>query len=327
MNGTILVSAIAIIFILALLWFVATQILFKKSKLSLELPELPELLKLGENKKDQESPYEDHFIIDSFSLFYKNWTKSDSEDVYVLIHGIGASHYTWRFMVERFFEKGSVLAIDLAGFGASTKNPNFSHSIHDQSTLVHQMLTELVGNKNIYLVGSSMGASISMYLSCLHPDNYRKLCLISPAVAPYRARFLHIPSIFVATKMIGKHVANRSFIERLVKRTVSNQALVTSDVVDQYYAPYKENVDAMLCFVRATEIFTDAKLWDEFAHLKAECLLVWGKEDKVTPERHRKRFLKRFPKWKQAVHPKAGHHVQEDEPEWLFEKIDRFLNN
>lgn len=271
---------------------------------------------------DFETGYSD---ILGHEIFYQHFM-NQKVNTFVLIHGIGASHYCWRFLPALLRSLGNVMILDLPGFGNSSKNPDYSHDINDQAKVVHEFL-EFHKIKNPILVGSSMGGSISLWMSYLYPQAYKKLVLVSPAVAPLRARLVHTPSVFTVAKFIGEKVLSRKLIENIVKRLVVRQNLVSDEAIDTYYEPYKNNPDAMLCFIKATNIFKEVDIWKKLESLKADVLLTWGKEDLITPFRHTKRFKKVFPEWTYKYHPFAGHHIQEDDPEWLVKQMEDWVSS
>lgn len=276
--------------------------------------------------KNDELPDEGLFCkIGNFKIRY-NYIDKSSDKTFVLVHGIGASKYCWRYFIPLVETLGNVLVMDLPGFGESTKQPDFSHDVISQAELIHQLI-EKTCSEEVVLVGSSMGGTISMAMANKFPQKYKKMILLSPGLAPIRARFLHIPSIFVVSKWVGEKVASRNFIKKIVERTVYDQNLVTDEVVDQYYQFYENNMDAILCFVKASENFTDGSLWQKIEGVTADVLLLWGKKDAITPYRYMNRFLKRYPNWDSKVKPDCGHHLQEECPEWLFEHTAKFLKD
>lgn len=254
-----------------------------------------------------------------------NYIDTKKTKTFVLIHGIGASKYCWRHMLDQLSKIGNVLSLDLPGFGESSKHPEYSHDVYSQAKLIHDLIKTKLDSE-IILVGSSMGGSITLSMAKHFPEDYKRVVLISPGLAPYRARFLHIPSIFAVSKWLGESLATRNFIKKIVQKTVFDQNLVTDEVIDNYYKYYQGNKEAILCFVKAAQNFTDSSLYKEFENVQAEALLVWGTKDAITPFRHQKRFMKMYPNWQAVVFVDKGHHVQEEAPVELFNEINKFLN-
>ncbi len=61
--------------------------------------------------------------VENFTIHYLQTGKGPH---LVLLHGIGASTFTWRFLIPLFSKKYTVTIIDIPGFGKSSKDPVFS---------------------------------------------------------------------------------------------------------------------------------------------------------------------------------------------------------
>ncbi|MEK7355356.1 MAG: alpha/beta fold hydrolase, partial [Bdellovibrionota bacterium] len=58
----------------------------------------------------------------------------------VLLHGIGASVYIWRFLFPILQKRHRVTAIDIAGFGKSAKDPRRDYGLDAQAELLTRAL-------------------------------------------------------------------------------------------------------------------------------------------------------------------------------------------
>jgi pimeloyl-ACP methyl ester carboxylesterase len=54
-------------------------------------------------------------------------------------------------------------------------------------------------------------------------------------------------------------------------------------------------------------------------------LLLHGEDDKVISPRVSKSALKHLPGAKLKTLRDGGHHLQEDDPQWVFERVSEFL--
>ena len=82
----------------------------------------------------------------------------------LLIHGFGASTYTWRHIAPELARTHRVIAVDLKGFGQSDKPFDSRYSVFDQA----ELLAELIEEKdlhNLTLVGHSFGGGIALMLA------------------------------------------------------------------------------------------------------------------------------------------------------------------
>ena len=101
----------------------------------------------------------------------------------VLIHGFGASFYSWREIINKFSENYRVIAIDLKGFGLSDKPEDSNYSVKEQSNIVKSII-KINDLKDIILVGHSFGGAVSLVtcLDLIETDNpIKKLILLDSA--------------------------------------------------------------------------------------------------------------------------------------------------
>ena len=98
----------------------------------------------------------------------------------VLLHGIGASVYIWRFVFPLLQSRHRVTAFDFAGFGKSSKDARRSYGLDAQAKLIAEALTAL-GIDKADLVGSSMGGAIALWMGKLWPARFANVIGLGPA--------------------------------------------------------------------------------------------------------------------------------------------------
>jgi pimeloyl-ACP methyl ester carboxylesterase len=90
--------------------------------------------------------------------------RDSGENMIFLIHGLGCSkesfHLFWDF---RDFDGYSVLALDLPGFGESSKSNTFSYTMEAQARICAEILTKFL-NKKLHIVAHSMGGVVALLL-------------------------------------------------------------------------------------------------------------------------------------------------------------------
>ncbi|MEZ4873623.1 MAG: alpha/beta fold hydrolase [Bdellovibrionales bacterium] len=79
------------------------------------------------------------------------------------MHGLGASVYIWRFIFKPLAKYFRVTALDLPGFGRSSK-PIADYGLDAQSDRLLTALDRL-DIKTAHFVGSSMGGALSLWLA------------------------------------------------------------------------------------------------------------------------------------------------------------------
>lgn len=108
----------------------------------------------------------------------------------LLIHGLGASTYSWEQTADSLSQAGYwVIAVDLPGFGYSSRQTGIDHSQKQRSQLVWQLLQtfenqipDQAQNQNWTLIGHSMGAGTVAAMALAEPELTAQLVLVDGAL-------------------------------------------------------------------------------------------------------------------------------------------------
>ena len=79
----------------------------------------------------------------------------------ILLHGFGASAYSWRFLGPVLAKDHRVLTIDLKGFGLSAKPEDGKYALRDQA----DMVAEFIRARDLHdlvVIGHSMGGGVTL---------------------------------------------------------------------------------------------------------------------------------------------------------------------
>lgn len=258
-----------------------------------------------------------------------HYTQSGSGPHVVLIHGIAASLYVWRFIVPELSKKYTVTAIDLPGFGFSSKDPNHDYGLDSQSDAVSEFLTE-IGINEARLVGSSMGGAVALWMGKKHPERFKDIVTISPSTNPKLMRYFDVlplplmrPIVPLANRF--RYLATPRATKLLYSRVISNQALATEETISAYLRPFLEADHSLTTLLKSTRLIADRRLPGELKSLQNRILVLWGEKDKLVPHIYLKELIEHIPTAIFETHPTAGHHSMEDDPEWVLEKIQNFF--
>lgn len=241
----------------------------------------------------------------------------------LLIHGIGASVICWRQVWRLLTKHYRVTAIDLPGFGQSSKKIESQYDLDSQTQRVAQFL-EALDIKKSYVIGSSLGGAVSMWLARTRPDLVSRLIGIAPAV---NHRLIRInPHRWWVFVHVFKYFAATPFLVRLINRRVSSKHKDTSlDTILEYYAPYHKNPTAAVTFWKSLDLIRDPRLPDELKHIECPTLIMYGGWDRVI----KKDFISNLPdiisNSRVVYHESGGHQLMTDEPEFVADEIKKFL--
>lgn len=103
--------------------------------------------------------------INSHKIHFQCCFSPLSSDVVLFIHGLACSHESFRNVFDKdYFPGKSLLIVDLAGFGKSSKPDSFSYSMEGQASLLEKLLS-LLPEWNIHIAAHSMGGAVALLFS------------------------------------------------------------------------------------------------------------------------------------------------------------------
>lgn len=239
----------------------------------------------------------------------------------LLLHGIGANLLCWRGLWPLLSDHFQVIALDLPGFGRSSKHGS-GFGLDEQAERLEKFVAAK-GIKTYHLVGNSMGANLALWLTARSPRSVLSLTVIAPATSP---RLVPLPLHGLA--WLARPLAlliSRATIRWAHRRTVNNKSLVDQTRVTETWHTYGRNQEAIESFLRATWAIRDPRLRQALKTLPTEVLILWGENDSLVPRSVIDDLRATLPKAHVKIHPSGGHHLQEDEPSWVKNELDLFL--
>lgn len=256
-----------------------------------------------------------------------------SDQVIVLIHGLGTNMKCWIKNIPALSQKYRVIAVDLVGYGKSDKG-YYPYSMPFHATVIAELL-DAMNIEKATLVGHSMGGQIAMTTALNYPDHVDKLVLISPAgfekftdgegawmkkaVTPEAVHDTQIRTIDINLKSnFYKTPKDADFFvtERIQMRGAKD--------FDEYCYAVSKNVAAMI----------DYPVWDNLENIKHKTLIIFGENDGLIPNPYlhggktvdvAKIGQSKIPNNQLIMIPKCGHLVPFEKFELVNEAIARFM--
>jgi pimeloyl-ACP methyl ester carboxylesterase len=149
----------------------------------------------------------------------------------LLIHGLGGTKASFFDTAAALSRRYRVHAVDLPGFGGSSKPLVASYGPAFQAKAVIGMMDAL-DIETAHLVGNSMGGRVAIEVGLRRPDRVGGIALLSPAVAFVR-RDWHWAVRFARPELgMLPHSLGRSRIERTFWALVADRDLVDPTLAD-----------------------------------------------------------------------------------------------
>ena len=241
----------------------------------------------------------------------------------LLIHGLGASTFTFRRIFPDLARRFRVVALDLKGFGFSER-PDGDYALSTQATLVRGVMDGL-GIEKASVLGHSMGGAVAMRLALACPGRVERLILASSASdvelgrriwgAAVMSRLLPLAAPFT--------LHNRRFRELSLKSGYHDPDRCAEEAIEGYMLPGR-----VRGYLRALGSTMADWRRDPSLHptdITQPTLVLWGAEDRWLPPSRGERLHKLIAGSRLALVEDGGHLFLEEQPEASLHLIEEFL--
>ncbi len=230
-------------------------------------------------------------------------TGGEGEPV-VMIHGFASSLETWDAVRPAIEKNRRIISMDLKGFGW-TDRPEGDYSPEAQARLVLGLMTQR-GVDRATIVAHSWGASVALAVALMSPERVQRMALYDAWV--YEAQ---LPPFFHWSRApgVGEALFSLYYPERADERmslAFYDRSLVSEPLVEAVEAALERpgTLAAALAAVRGQRY---AQVEGRYRTVKQKVLLLWGREDLVTPLSYGERLAHDLPGSRLIVYPTCGH--------------------
>ena len=214
--------------------------------------------------------------VGEFNIRYYEGGPADGETV-LMLHGFGGSRDTWLRFSRQLTDQYHVIALDLPGFGESSK-PNVSYDVASQVERLHALIQAL-GVRKLHLIGNSMGGHIAALYSARHAEEVLSLALLNNAgvTAPIKSEMIQRVQRGESNPLVVRKLEDFDVLMDLVfatppdmpgpmKRHFAEQSMANREHYDRIFAQLRERY---------------VPLEPELPRIQVPTLLLWGDQDRV----------------------------------------------
>lgn len=258
------------------------------------------------------------------------------EKTLLFIHGLATYLPSWYPQIEALKLENRCIAIDLPGYGRSSKG-DYSSTMDFYADVLHQFIAKL-NLKNVVLVGHSMGAQVAVSTVLKYSELFKDLILLAPAgfetFRPEHADLLRnattVDLICGATTEQIRNNWKLNFYEMppSVEFMIQDRIKMI-DASD--FRLYGQSV------VRGVYGMLGAPVFDRLQEIKTRTLVVYGENDSLIPNKYLNPHLTtrvvakagtaQIPNALLKMVPETGHFLSFDKPGEINDLIREFLKN
>jgi 2-hydroxy-6-oxonona-2,4-dienedioate hydrolase len=265
---------------------------------------------------------QDAAVADKWATVYGikiHYLEAGSGPAVILLHGLGGDASNWAQNIGPLSQKYRVIVPDQIGFGKSEK-PLINYRV---ATLVDFLdgLYKQLGITKASLVGNSLGGWTVAAYALAHPEKVDRLVLVDAAgfalTGDLDPRVLN--ALNPSTRDAVKQVMELIFYN---KQMFASEAAVDALFARKMAAGDGYTIQRFIDSIAHGEDVLDKKL----AAVKQPTLIVWGREDGLTPLAIGERFNKEIAGSQMLIIDKCGHVPQLEKSADFNAALMKFLS-
>jgi pimeloyl-ACP methyl ester carboxylesterase len=246
----------------------------------------------------------------------------------VLIHGFFFDNYMWDRNIDALAEKFTVYALDLWGFGYSSREPlDYGYPLYTRQL---SLFLDALGIRSASLMGQSLGGGTIINFTVSNRSRVNRIVLVDaagmPNPLPILGRISNLPWIGEAM-----YALKGDFMRRL---TLANTFIHDKETISEEFF---ENATRFHKIIGSNEVMLEITRRDFFdtllpriemlADLDVPTLIVWGREERGIPLHQGEKMHAILEGSRFQVLDNAGHCPNIDRPDDFNRIVLDFLSH
>jgi pimeloyl-ACP methyl ester carboxylesterase len=271
--------------------------------------------------------------VNNVTVHYKE--AGEGKTTFLLLHGFGASVYSWREVMDDFAQRGRVIAYDRPAFGLTerpmpetwTENP---YGMEANVELLRGLMDALEVDKAV-LVGNSAGGGVSVAFALKYPERVESLILVDPGLGGGRGPqfpewalpLMRSPQMRHIGPLLVRNIAETG--NDTILRAWSDPSKVTNDIIVGYRKPLRvNNWDRALYELTFAPPYSELR--PQLPELKVFTFIIAGEDDRLIRPFYFEAVSKEIPGAELVLLPGCGHVPHEECPDRFMEEVIKYLD-
>lgn len=235
---------------------------------------------------------------------------SPGKEPIVLLHGLLGTLSNFSGIVSKFGSTYNIVFPILPIFDLSLKNSGLGGLLKYIESFI-----EFKNLSSINLLGNSLGGHLAQLYTIKHPERVQSLILTGSSGLFENAMGSSFPKR-----------GDYEYIKKKAEDTFYDPSIATKELVDELFEAVNDRNKALRIIITAKSAIRH-NLENKLDQIDCPTLLVWGKEDGVTPLFVGEKFNKLIKGSKLVVVEECGHAPMMEKPEEFNSILDQFLSS
>jgi len=227
----------------------------------------------------------------------------------VLLHGLLGTLSNFSGIVSQFGESHNIVFPMLPIFDLPIKKSGLGGLLKYIESFI-----EYKNYRDINLLGNSLGGHLAQLYTLKHPERVSSLILTGSSGLFENAMGSTFPKR-----------GNYEYIKKKAEDTFYDPKIATKELVDELFEAVNDRNKALRIIITAKSAIRH-NLADKLQNIKCPTLLVWGKEDAVTPLFVGEKFNEMIRNSKLEIVEKCGHAPMMEKPDEFNSILKKFLS-
>ena len=225
----------------------------------------------------------------------------------IFLHGWRSNSTLWfKTFPELYKDNYQIYAVDLPGFGLS-QTPSKPLYLEDYMISIVEFMKKLEIESPI-IIGHSHGGRVGIKLASMHPELLNKLVLVDSGGVRRESADLQLKKAMAKlVKPLFKLPFMKNLREKVYTAMGAEDYVATPELTKTFVNIIKEDLVPLL------------------PTIKAQTLLIWGKEDTATPLEDAEVMKEKIPFSTLEIIDNAGHYSFFDKPDEFAKLLIKFI--